>query len=163
MFIDGNHENFDRLLTEYPDTVRWGAPARRIGKNIYWLRRGQIYTIEERTFFCMGGAYSMDKYLRTPGVNWWPQELPGNDDYHTAIQNLQNHDMRVDYVLTHTAPQSLILRMGSAPDRHDAELTGFLDWVWHDAAFRQWYFGHWHRDARITDRAAAVYMDVIAV
>ena len=37
-FCDGNHESFDSLVN-YPEEIRFGAPVRRIRKNIFWLRR----------------------------------------------------------------------------------------------------------------------------
>ena len=51
--------------------------------------------------------------------------------------------------------------MGKTPDRHDAELTGFLEWVLREVSFRHWYFGHWHLDRALTEKATAVYTDVI--
>lgn len=58
LFVDGNHEGFD-FLFNYPEEVRYGAPVRRIRDNVFWLQRGYVYTIEGKTFFVMGGAYSI--------------------------------------------------------------------------------------------------------
>ena len=178
LFIDGNHEDFDRLTTEFPEEERYGGPVRRIGRNVFWLRRGGIYTIEGKTFFCMGGAYSIDKPIRLnqdriirdyyggaddAHFSWWPQELPSNEEYDLAVKNLIAHDRRVDYVISHTAPRSLIYLMGHNADPHDFELTGFLDWIWYEIGFRHWYFGHWHVDESIHQKATAVYYDVIGL
>ena len=48
LFVDGNHENFPELEA-YPEVIRYGAPVRQIRPNIFWLRRGYIYTIEGNT------------------------------------------------------------------------------------------------------------------
>ena len=83
--------------------------------------------------------------------------------------NLRAAGMQVDYVLTHTAPQSVIrelgmkCRTGYAPDAHDAELTGHLEWIAIDVQYRQWFFGHWHEDAEILGKFRAVYFDVIRI
>ena len=103
LWIDGNHENFDRLTSEFPEEERYGGTVRKIGRNIFWLQRGQIYTIENKTFFCMGGAYSIDKAMRLDydrsildlyettldkHISWWPQELPTPEEYQKAANNL---------------------------------------------------------------------------
>ena len=176
LFIDGNHECFPRLTTEFPQEERYGGMVRRIGRNIFWLQRGQIYEIEGSTFFCMGGAYSIDKahrlaydrsilehYENCPDIHisWWPQELPAADEYKRATENLLAHNKKVDYVLSHQAPRSLIQLMKHTPDPHDMELTGFLDWIWYEVKFKHWFFGHWHLDEEVHPKATALYYDVV--
>ena len=178
LFIDGNHECFPRLTAEFPEEERYGGTVRRIGKNIFWLQRGQIYTIEDKTFFCMGGAYSIDKAQRLARENeilqdyenqpdmhlfWWPQELPSNEEYKRASENLLAHNRKVDYVLSHTAPRTLIQMMGRTPDPHDYELTGLLDYVWYEIEFKHLYFGHWHEDLKVHPKADALYYNVLEI
>lgn len=166
LFADGNHEGFD-FLAEYPQELRYGAPVRRIRDNIFWLQRGYVYTIEGHTFFTMGGAYSMDKAFRlshqalTGEKIWFEQELPNAEEYHRAIHTLQGAGMKVDYIITHTAPTYIIpLVIKKMSDPHDAELTGFLDWIYHDVTFKKWFFGHFHEDMEVTDRLTACYKKV---
>ena len=166
LFCDGNHEGFD-YLEQYPEERRYGAPVRKIRNNIYWLQRGYIYTINEKTFFVMGGAYSIDKDFRlsyqalTGDKIWFAQELPTAQEYHRAIQSLKAHDHKVDYIITHTAPKLLIPRLiGKFPDHHDLELTGFLDWVDHEVSYQHWYFGHFHLDEILSPRFVACYQQI---
>ena len=63
LFIDGNHENFD-LLESYPVKEWNGGKVHQIKDNIFHLMRGQIFTINNKTFFTMGGATSTDKDRR---------------------------------------------------------------------------------------------------
>ena len=146
LFIDGNHEGFPFLFA-YPEEIRFGAPVRKIRKNIFWLQRGYVYEIEGKTFFVMGGAHSMDKAFRMSYFNicgqpiWFEDELPSPKEYHRAIANLREHHMDVDYIITHTAPRTIIPRViHKSPDMTDGELTGFLDWIYHEATFKKWYF-----------------------
>ena len=66
LFVDGNHENFDRLCggKDYPpefETVDFlGGKAQKIRQNIYRLMRGYVFTIEGKKFFAFGGARSHD-------------------------------------------------------------------------------------------------------
>lgn len=163
LFCDGNHEGFDHL-EQYPEELRYGAPVRRIRNNIFWLQRGYIYTIEGKTFFVMGGAYSIDKAFRLSYQEicgekiWFDQELPSPEEYHRAIANLTAVNFTVDYIVTHTAPKCLIPRITSGcPEDHDLELTGFLDWVYHDVQFSHWFFGHFHVDVFIYNCFTSCY------
>jgi predicted phosphohydrolase len=163
LFCDGNHEGFD-YLEQYPEEIRFGAPIRKIRHNIYWLQRGYIYTIEKHTFLVMGGAYSTDKafrlkYQATYGERiWFPQELPTAEEYQRAIRNLKEHNNKVDYIVTHTAPRTIIPRItGSAPALGDLELTGFFDWIYHEIQFTQWFFGHFHEDKTINSQITACF------
>ncbi len=159
LWVDGNHENFD-LLKTYP-TEKWkGGRIHRIRKNVIHLTRGQIYDIDGIRLFAMGGAYSRDKYMRAEGISWWADELPSDREYKEAIQNLREANHCVDVIVSHTAPREIIWRMGHNYDPHDAELTGFFDWILHDVRFRRWYFGHWHIDRAILPRVRAVHFSV---
>ena len=111
----------------------------------------------------MGGAYSIDKYIRTEGISWWSQELPSDSEYKEGISSLKEHNCKVDYIVTHTAPRHVIRMMGKFPDMHDMELTGFLEWVMCEVKFKRWFFGHWHYDKSIDQRFRAVWFDLIPI
>ena len=69
-FVDGCHENFDLLEHRYK-TVRWrGGLAHLIAPNIFHMMRGEIYTIEQKTFFAFGGGHSQDFEYRKETKNW---------------------------------------------------------------------------------------------
>lgn len=163
VFCDGNHEGFD-YLEGYPEEHHFGGPVRRIRDNVFWLQRGYVYNIGGWDFFVMGGAYSMDKawrlrYQEICGEKiWFERELPSAEEYRRAIHTLEQRQHRVDYIITHTAPRTIIPRViGKHPDPHDAELTGFLDWVYHEVDFRRWYFGHFHDDLEVNEQMVCCY------
>ena len=158
-FCDGNHENFPAIYS-YPTEIWNGGRVHRIRKNIIHLMRGQVFDIEGKKFFTMGGAYSIDKYMRLENVSWWKEELPTNSEYREATSSLKECENHVDYIITHTAPTEIIRRMGYSPDAHDAELCGFLEWVMHEVKFEKWFFGHWHIDNAIYDKFRAIHFDV---
>ena len=66
LFVDGNHENFD-LLNAYPVENWHGGKIHRIAPSIIHLMRGQLFDIEGKSFFTMGGAESHDSEFRTIG------------------------------------------------------------------------------------------------
>ena len=59
LFVDGNHENFDRLYG-YPVEEWHGGKVHKIRPTVLHLMRGQIFTIEGKKFFTFGGASSHD-------------------------------------------------------------------------------------------------------
>lgn len=161
-FCDGNHENFPAIFS-FPLEEWCGGKVHRIRKNILHLKRGQVFTIDGKTIFTMGGAYSIDRAMRKLGFSYWNEELPSSEEYSEAARNLKEKGNKVDIIISHTAPKEIILRMGVTPDLHDIELTGFLEWVMYEAQFEKWFFGHWHRDAVIDERFTAVYFKVHSI
>ncbi|MBO5778969.1 MAG: metallophosphoesterase [Clostridia bacterium] len=162
-FCDGNHENFPAIYS-YPEEIWNGGKIHRIRKNVIHLMRGQVYTIAGKTIFTMGGAYSIDKFMRIEGRSWWKEELPNNDEYREATRNLEACGYKVDYILTHTMPTQMITsRLFKIPDPHDAELTGFLDWINETVEYEMWFCGHWHEDRPISDKIRALYYDVVEI
>ncbi len=145
LFIDGNHENFDEIYS-YPETEKYGNTVHKIRDNIFHLERGRIYNIQQQTFFTFGGAYSMDKYRRQEGYSWWCEELPCDEEYKRGAAALKEVGFKVDYIITHTAPQQIIRQLGYTPVSKDAELTGYLEWIMYETDFKKWFFGHFHED-----------------
>ncbi|SDA20840.1 hypothetical protein SAMN02910447_01864 [Ruminococcus sp. YE71] len=160
-FVDGNHENFD-LLGQYP-VIDWnGGKAHQVGRNIFHMMRGECFTIEGRSFFAFGGAYSVDKPMRTEHFSWWKEEKPSKEDYDNASKTLERIGKKVDYVLTHNIPESTIIRLGKVPDVHDAELTGYFEWLLRELDFKRWYAGHFHVDKDI-DKVSVLYDRVLPI
>lgn len=157
LFIDGNHENH-HALAEYPITGWHGGKVHQISDSIYHLMRGQVFEIDGKTFFTMGGATSVDKYARKENISWWKEEMPSKEELEEGIANLEKHNMEVDYVLTHCCGSSLIpilLPFGGDTDT----LTNYFDHLEFNFGlkFKHWYFGHYHRDRQIDGKYTCLY------
>ena len=100
LFLDGNHECFPKIYS-YPEEVWNGGKIHRVRQNIYHLMRGQVFEINGISSFTMGGGYSIDKIYRIPGRSWWPEEMPTQEEYKEAWDNLSKHDNRVDLIISH--------------------------------------------------------------
>lgn len=44
----------------------YGAKVLKVSDNVFYLKRGEIYTIEDKLFLVLGGALSDDKKYRIP-------------------------------------------------------------------------------------------------
>ncbi|WP_224981178.1 metallophosphoesterase [Geomonas agri] len=163
--VDGNHENFARLFGgEFPLVDLYGGHAYQVRKNVFYLKRGEVFTIEGETFLAFGGATSNDRfgakipslgweggydYLppRKEGINWWPEELPTQEDYDNACRNLDRVGWVVDHVVTHTCPASLRPQFKSG---HGSDPTeDILQKLYERLTFGSWHFGHLHIDKQV--------------
>lgn len=160
LFIDGNHENFD-LLNKYPVVDLFGGKAHQITPSIFHLMRGEIFTIDGLKFFAMGGAVSHDRMYRTEGKSWWKEEMPTDDQYRNALSNIDMHNWKVDFVLTHCAPDSIQKEIADWYERD--KLTNFLESIRGELTFRRWCFGHYHIDKEFPKGFYALYNRVMRV
>lgn len=146
LFVDGNHECFPAIC-KYPIVEKWNGKTHKIRDNIYHLMRGQVFEIEGKKIFTMGGAYSVDRMFRKLNVSYWEEEIPNAAEMAEARSNLERHNYEVDYIITHTLPSSVKLLMGyevSQEHEEDADFTDFLDEVREKTSYKRWFAGHFH-------------------
>ena len=173
LFVDGNHENFERL-NALPVHIWHGGKVHYIRPHVIHLMRGQVFEISGLTFFTIGGASSHDiqdgildpaspgfereywfkrrtrQIFRVKGVSWWPEELPSEEEYEEAVKNLKRADWHVDCVLTHCLPTSIMEKLDG--DYVSDRLTDFLQTVMQRCRFDSWYAGHYHQNCVVDDR-----------
>lgn len=114
LYVDGNHENFD-LLNSYP-VIEWnGGKVHKISDSVYHLMRGQVFEIENKTFFTFGGGLSVDKIWRVEGRSWWREEMPSGQEFDDGMRNLERYDYTVDYVISHDCPEFLMRPLSKYP------------------------------------------------
>ena len=186
LFVDGNHENFD-LLNNYPVEQWHGGNVHFVRPSIVHLMRGQLFTIDGRTFFTMGGAsshdisdgilypdspgYKKEKSLldsqgkftyRISGISWWKEELPSEEEYDIARKTLSACEHSVDFILTHCAPNSISDTLGRGLYQPDA-LTNFLEEISQQCRFENWFFGHCHEDRIVNKRYVCLYEQIVRI
>lgn len=99
-FIDGNHEEFPLFYD--PDQIE---PYKVPGwDRLMWIPRGLVLEIEGRRIGFMGGAASPDRYHRTEGLDWWPQEAISYGEFERMMQN----EGPIDFLITHSPPQRIV-------------------------------------------------------
>lgn len=98
-WIDGNHEQHIKLLEILldPDTG-----LRPITPNITHLPRNFRWEWDGISFLALGGAQSIDKFFRTEGFDYFPEERITPEEAQTAIDG--GH---ADIMFTHDAPSTL--------------------------------------------------------
>jgi hypothetical protein len=146
-FVDGNHENFDRLLT-------WPVAddgMRHLREHIVHLPRGFRWCWGQTDCVAVGGAYSLDRILRIPGRSWWPQETLTPELARTIAAGGP-----ADAMFCHDCPSGVVVpgaehdRIGFPPEElqrselHRALLRSIVDVV---RPVRLWH-GHFHQRYR---------------
>lgn len=154
-FVDGAHENHE-LLSSYPVTEWNGGKVHNIYGRLYHLMRGQVYSINGKIIFALGGG-------ENPELNPKSEEaeacLPTTDELYEANENLAKVDYIVDYVITHECSGDVkgFLNMDDNSYNH---LYAFLN----DAAkiinYKKWYFGCHHIDKIIPPKYICVFKEV---
>jgi len=135
-----------------------GGYVGRVSNSIFHLRRGEVYTIQGKKFFVMGGAESVDKNWRIEGKTWWQEELPNRREFYYGLDNLDKHGKSVDFILGHTAPESIIRKYLSNCDSGKCDpVTKYFDRVVEITQFDKFYFGHFHRDDVFEGKYYALY------
>lgn len=182
-FVSGNHENYD-ALGRYPAEEWRGGKIRRIRPSVILLERGQVFHLDGRRIFTMGGASSHDiqdgilepddplfdrKFqslsvrgaaFRVNHVSWWKEELPSPVEYQEARKNLEKVGWQVDHIVTHCAPTSIQNALLREMSQADA-LTDFLEEVRQQCRFKNWFFGHYHGDVVAQPGFVLLYKQII--
>lgn len=95
-----------RTFTQYDEYLlgETPLPRERCGKP---YSRGGVFNLDGSRVFVMGGAASVNRYMLDGGVDWWPDELPGEADFKHAHDTL---DANVDE--RHTLLFNQVVRLG---------------------------------------------------
>lgn len=170
---------------EFPLVDMFGGKVQKIRDGVYHLLRGEIYTIHGKKILAFGGASSHDisdgildranfasddefyetvylwrktrRMWRIKDVSWWPQEIPNEDEMRHCMENLAKHDFKVDYIVTHCAPEMMHRLMGYG----DVDACNrFLQKVAEKTTFDKWFFGHYHNDQAMNSQYYVLYHNI---
>jgi hypothetical protein len=123
-----------------------------------YLKRGRIYTIENKRFLVLGGALSIDKDMRRPGISWWENEYWSEDEKNSLFSLLEKNK-NFDYVIAHTGPRGINRTVNKLPvfdvnpKFHD-KVAVFNEEIDKIIKCKQWFCGHWHVDKYYYDKNA---------
>lgn len=155
LFVEGAHENFE-LLKQYEEVDLYEGKARKIAENIYCLNRGELYLIEDRIVFALGGGLppEADENSENPS-------MPTDEEMEYAVVNLQEQHMDVDIIITHEAPASVKRQLDRGATINDLNI--FLDTILRKARYGKWFFGSLHQDRAVSENLICVFEDVFTI
>jgi len=187
--IPGNHENYD-LINALPIVEKWGSPVFVLhleDGDIFFAKRGEVYTVNAKTIFTFSGAKTFDadrfslkdldqirqtekygrKIISIDDINYWEGELATKEEREHAIKNLSEHNYKVDFIFTHTAPRDIINEFIFKTDDTEGKFSDptvdFLDNICELVEFKEWHYGHMHHNYSIktTDGLFVCHFDNI--
>ena len=179
LFVDGNHENFERLYN-YPVEEWHGGKVHKIRESVIHLMRGEIFNIDNKKFFTFGGARSHDimdgildideyekiyeyrkrgAYFRIRDYSWWDLELPTDEEMKNGIKNLEKVNYKVDYIISYCCPTSIQTLLN--PFYKKDTLTDYLQKISEKCEFKKWYFGHYHDYRQINSQFTLLYENIV--
>lgn len=182
LFVDGNHSNFDRLYA-MPVSEWRGGKVHFIRPSVIHLMRGQIFNIEDKTFWTFGGAsshdisdgileiddprvrkwrYDNEKMYRINHVSWWKEELPSEEEMEEGRKNLENIDNKVDFIVSHCGATSSMALYSHGEYKPDA-LTDYFEEVRQKTDFGKWLMGHYHTNYAINDKEIILYEQIVRI
>lgn len=187
VFVDGNHECFERLYG-YPVSKWNGGKVHVIRPHVLHLMRGELFTVEDKKFFAFGGASSHDiqdgildyddpnwrekakeldkqgKYMyRINGLSWWKQELPTDQEMQHGLDVLKENNNVVDYILSHSPSTSELYLMGGKGLYEQDKITNYLEEVKAKAEYKTHLFGHMHMNKAINDKDICLYEQIVRI
>jgi len=167
-FIDGNHDNHP-ILNALPVEEWNGGRVHRLGERVFHLMRGEIFSIEGRRIFTMGGARTVENnYEGEAGVDFWPGEEPSSEELAYAETRLSDNLDTIDFVITHEAPlnaRNLIPRFKRVDGDYllPSVLQRWYGMLSANPRFKKWYFGHMHADLEISQDLQCVFSRLIDI
>ena len=185
LFVSGNHENFDRLMA-YPMEEWYGGKIQKIRPSVIHLMRGQVYELEGKKIFTFGGASSHDidggilelddpefkkkkkeldkgwKPYRINHLSWWKEEMPSIEEMEEGHINLQKHNDKVDFIVTHCASSSTVALLSHGMYKPDM-LTDYLEELRQKVKFKKWFFGHYHDNRNVNAEEILLWEQIIRI
>jgi len=185
LFVDGNHENFDRLY-KYPVEEWHGGKVHKIRPSVIHLMRGQVFDIDGVSIFSFGGAQSHDisggildpkdpkfklkrdsldmNYIsyRINHISWWKEELPSEEEMEEGRRNLEKHNNEVDFIVTHCCASSTQTLLGGGFYKTDIE-TAYFEELKQKVKFKKWFFGHYHDNKNVSAEEILIYEQIIRI
>lgn len=130
-FAPGNHEDHWALRDRTTNEL-W--------PNVFYMPRGTVRMLPDgRNVLFFGGAASIDKAYRTYGYDWFPEEMITQKDIY------QLPDVKIDIVITHTAPNEFVIKDPRISDRIFKDTCrDALSYVLNKYKPKRWIFGHFH-------------------
>lgn len=162
LFVDGCHENFNYLYN-YEEVEIYGATALQISKNIYMLKRGLIYNIEDMNILSIGGGQSEDIGIRLDNDMWDEREILLPDDIIKAKENLSKFNNTIDYIISHEAPLKIKEFLDMDNNFSSSSTNFLLQDICNSTTFKKWYFGHYHIDKVFVNKYIAIYENVVKI
>ena len=129
-FIGGNHDYFPVLK---PDFMQ----LQEVAENLIYIPRGYV---SGKTLF-IGGGDSIDKDIRTPGVDWFPEEAMSPKQF----DRIMNIDQDIEVIISHDCPGRIVSWIKDYVSPGSSCFRSGLDHIFEKFHPDLWIFAHHHK------------------
>lgn len=138
-FFGGNHEQYS-TINECPNSLGDFGEFELGGVKFFFVR----------------GAFSIDAALRSPMVDWWPQEELSLHQCYECLRLYQQ--IKPDLVLTHDCPTAIcqiignpqvLVNYGFDPVTFTTNTQSLLQAMINYHKPSRWFFGHHHKSIKV--------------
>lgn len=152
--VHGNHEQRPWNIKGY-ETREWNGGRVMLQPeypSLLFALDGEIFTLDGIRYLVIGGAYSVDKFIRQlRHWGWWEDEQPSDEIKRYVENQIAAHE--IDVVLSHTCPYKYepceMFLYSIDQSSVDTGTEEWLDKIEETLSYKAWYCGHWHIDKRI--------------
>lgn len=153
LFVDGNHENFDRLYSdEFPIIDFHGGKVHKIRENVYHYKKSLYRDFNKRT--------QRGEMLRINHSSWWKEELPSEQEMEFGLKTLDDNSNKVDFIVTHCCPQQVASMLSGGFYEADS-ITRYFNVVAETVEFSRWFFGHYHGNEAAMSKFILLYEQIV--
>ena len=146
-FIDGNHDNQTYLRSK----VKYPFQPVAIRSHIYYVPRGSLLRFGKKTFFCIGGGYSINHRALEIGKSYWKDEIITKSEI-DFIKSHYNDSITANYIISHDTTNYFDKKLSKIPKfiyklfhkkdiRHKDNLTDLFNIV----SAKTIIHGHYHK------------------
>ena len=164
--IHGNHEERPENIKTYKTKIfhKGFVYYEEEYPNILFAKDSEVYEFNKHSVLVIGGAYSVDKYIRlSRGYNWYESEEPSEKTKEEVKQVLKGLNHKIDVILSHTCPYKYLPRevfiSGIDQSKVDNKTEHFLDEIEDETDYKIWCCGHYHTDKKI-DKIIFMFHDI---
>jgi len=161
--IHGNHENRPENIGTYEEVEQFSGLAYMESDfpNLIFTKDGEVYDFNGKRCLVIGGAYSVDKFVRIQNNwPWWSDEQPSAQTKRLVENRLEVENWNVDIVFSHTCPMKYMpyeAFLGGIDQRMvDKSTEEWLDSIEDKLTYSKWFCGHFHIE-KVVDKMRFVY------
>lgn len=137
LFLEGETDWYEKYYKHsITNEMYMGGKVHKFERNVYHLRRGEIYQLNNFKIFAFGGSFKKldeDEYI------------PTEEEVDYAIENLKKHKNKVDAVYTHFSPVEYEFLNIDKPkeeiERRKYIYDKLVNYIKKKVKFKYWYYG----------------------
>lgn len=137
LFLEGETDWYEKYYKHSITNEEYmGGKVHKFERNVYHLRRGEIYQLNRFKIFAFGGSFKkIDE----------DEFIPNEEEVDYAIENLKKHKNKVDAIYTHFSPMEYEFLNIDKPkeeiERRKNVYDKLVNYIKKKVKFKRWFYG----------------------